>query len=259
MVNTTVSFVCVTYNHSQKMIQDMITSVDSVMSYCPSYDYDIILVDNSEVHVDMNLKGNYLHIIYADTNLGYCQGNNLGIENSNSDYIIVINPDIIITNSLCIDWLIGTAKFYNSICGTVIGTSSWYTYTASFPTDKKYETKNLPFFYDQPTLTKPGNWKAFKYIDGCLMSFSKELWADVGGFDGNCFPGYFGENIFAFKASLKGYKIKECNIKSNFKHVGGNQTMEQLNMIKNWSKLGREYFYENYALPNWDEFLNYMR
>ena len=29
--------------------------------------------------------------------------------------------------------------------------------------------------------------------------------------------------------------------------------------IIEWTKSGREYFYNNYAIPNWDQFLEYLR
>jgi hypothetical protein len=258
----TISFVCVLYKHSEEMIQRMIDSIDNVLQYCPFFDYEIVLWENG-IEDDKCLvyegMSNSVKACAIDQNLGYCGGNNKAINVAKGDYIIVTNPDIIFTDSLCIDWLVGTSKMHNCISGRLIGTEKWYTYASSFPTDKKYDPKELPFFYDQPTLTKPGNWKSFKYVDGCLFCIPKNVWEEIGGFDEDLFPGYFGENSLCFQAFLKGFQIKDCNIEKLFKHSGGVRSPMEMQQIKDWSKAAREKFYEKYALSNWDKFLEYLR
>lgn len=261
----TISFVCVVYKHPIDMVQRMVNSIDSVMQYCPFFDYEIIILENSaELISDSKIKrlelvSSKVKVFVVPGNLGYCGGNNFAIERTKNDYIIIINPDIVIENSLSIDWLVGTSKLHNCISGKLIGTPEWYTYTSSFPTDRKYKPNELPFFYDQPTLIKSGNWKVFKYIDGCFFCFSKKLWTDIGGFDENIFPGYFGENTFCFKSYLKGYGINNCNIDGLFSHDNYDSNSKQSsNNVMTWSKFGREYFYENYALSNWEKFIQYL-
>jgi GT2 family glycosyltransferase len=252
----TVSFICVVFNHPVDMVQRMINSIDNVMQYCPRYEYDIILVDHSDE------KGSYNSFnsctIIDSNNTGYCGGNNTGIGQSSSNYIIIINPDIILEKSLCVDWMVGSAKLYNAISGKVVGTNEWYTYTSSFPTSKKYKPEELPFFFNEPTLKKSGNWKPFRYVDGCLMCFSKSLWEKVGGFDESIFPGYFGENAFAFNAFLKGYRIINAHIDGFYSHKHGKRPFKEEQDVIKWSKDGRQYFYQHYALTNWDKFLEYL-
>ncbi len=265
----TVSFVCTLYNHSEEMVQRLIDSIDNILQYCPFFDYEIILWENGASYskstneysniYKFNNMSKSVNTYATSENLGYCGGNNKAIEHAKGDYIIITNPDIIFTESLCIDWLVGTSKMHNCISGRLIGTEKWYTYASSFPTDKKYDPKELPFFYDQPTLTKPGNWKSFKYIDGCLFCIPKTVWKEIGGFDEDLFPGYFGENSLCFQAFLKGFQIKECNIEKLFKHSGIVRSPMEMQRIKNWSKDAREKFYEKYALPNWDKFLEYLK
>ena len=254
----TVDFISVTYNHPSKMVQEMVDSIRTVMQYCPHLEYKIIIQDNSDTKKEkINVIERCDNVNFSSTNLGYCGGNNTAIEHSSAEYIVIVNPDIKINNSLCVDWMIGTAKLYDCIVGRLVGTNKWYTYSSSFPTDKKYDPKQLPFFYDQPTLPKPGNWRPFKYIDGSLMCFNKKIWKDIGGFDEDIFPGYFGENTFVFNAFLKGYKIRDARIEKYYDHtsVHKHQKMDQ---IKIWSQQGRELFYEKYALINWAKFLEYL-
>jgi len=255
-MKTTVSFVSVLYNHSETLVQRCIDSIHNVMQYCHYFDYDIILINNLDTK-KYELNGEY-RLIDSIKNLGYCGGNNLAIQNSNSEYIIILNPDIKLTNSLCIDWLIGTCKLNNSISGRLIGTNEWYTYASSFPTDKKYDI--LPFYFNEPTLIKPGNWKSFKYIDGCLMVFSKSIWEDVEGFDEDIFPGYFGENVFAFKTYLKYKKfiLSDCKINNTYIHDNNDSTFNSPENIIKWTKESRQIFYNKYANNNWDLFLEYL-
>lgn len=258
-MKTDISFVIVIYNHSESLVQRCITNIHNVMQYCNYFEYDIILVNNLNTKNYNNLNLPF-KLFNNPINSGYCGGNNIGIKNSNSEYIIVLNPDIKIISSLCIDWLIGTCKLNNSISGKLIGTTSWYTYAASFPTDKKYENEPLPFFFNEPTLSKPGNWKSFKYIDGCLLAFSKSIWEDVGGFDEEIFPGYFGESAFCFSAYLKYNKfiLSNINFSDTYIHKDNDSTHNDPIDIIDWTKGSRQLFYTKYALNNWDKFINYL-
>lgn len=258
-----ISLICVLYNHSHDIVERMFQSAVECLQYSPHFDYNIMLVDNGEECLDHDRllsicpSNDIYTYINTGKNLGYCGGNNFGIARTDSDYILVVNPDIIFLESLCFDWIVGNAKLHNAISGKLIGNHRWYTYSASFPLDKKYDPDKLPFYHNEPTLDKPGNWKAFKYIDGSLMCFAKKLWEDVGGFDEEYFPGYFGENAFMFKAFLKDYKIRDAEIHNCYKHSQNHAAAYEQKII-NWSKEGRKQFYKNYALQNYDKFLEYM-
>lgn len=255
------SIVCTIYNHSEDVIMQMLKSLANCLQYCPQIDYDVIMVDNSD-KVKLSyypfqelFKQNVFQWVPTNSNLGYCGGNNFGVKYSNKDYIMIVNPDIVFTNSLCFDWILGSTILYNSISGRMVGKDNWYTYSSSFPTDKKYAPDKLPFYFREPTHQLPGNWKIFKYIDGSLMCFSRKLFNDIGGFDEDIFPGYFGENSFAFKAYLKGYKLIDCIVDKFYNHNSQNKDIDS---IIEWSKIGRKIFYEKWALTNWDKFLQYL-
>lgn len=258
----TVSFICTVYNHDLELVQRMINSVDQAMLYRKEFKYDFIIVNNSEEeqvnYSDLNSFTNNILHVRSDTNSGYCGGNNLGIKSSESEYIFIINPDIIIENSLCIDWMLGFSKLNNSISGWLIGTNEWYTYASTFPTESQYDPSALPFYPNEPTLEKPGRWRSFRYIDGSFMCFPRNLAIDIGGFDEDIHPGYFGENVFCFKAFLAGYKIDNSRTKDMYLHKHGHRTPEQEAKVYAWSKIGRELFYKKYALTNWDKFIEYM-
>ena len=92
-----ISLISVLYNHDINIVKNMIISIHNCMQYCSYFDYEIILVNNSpDINYDFNF--NNVKLIDSNDNLGYCGGNNLGILNSNGNYIIIINPDVIITD-----------------------------------------------------------------------------------------------------------------------------------------------------------------
>ena len=257
MINPLVSFVCVIYNHSQSLVQRCINSIHENMKNVDLLFYDIIIVNNNALINNYNFKGPH-NLITPNTNTGYCGGNNIGISSSKSDYIIIINPDIKLLNSKGIERMIQACN-NNYISGRLVGAQKWYAYPASFPTDKKYVNCDLPYYMWEHTLDKPGNWRAFKYIDGSLMAFPKSLWKDIGGFDEDFFPGYFGETAFAFKAYLKygNFILQDCDIENTYLHDNNDARLD-MSVIDPLTQNMRLLFYYKYALNNWDKFKKYL-
>jgi len=61
---------------------------------------EIIVVDNAskdQSHTDAKKRFPEIRIIENKENLGYCEGNNVGIRQAMGDFIIILNPDTIIT------------------------------------------------------------------------------------------------------------------------------------------------------------------
>ncbi|MFX0149876.1 MAG: glycosyltransferase family 2 protein [Candidatus Hodarchaeota archaeon] len=82
----------------------------------------VIVVDNASETEDISkldtLRHKILEIIYNNTNLGYAGGNNIGInyamKNTNSDYILIINPDVIVDTEFLIE-LISIMEKYSKV------------------------------------------------------------------------------------------------------------------------------------------------
>jgi len=58
--------------------------------------YEIILVDNNshdKSHLKCKERFPKIKLIENSTNLGYCEGNNVGIRHSNGDFVVILNPD----------------------------------------------------------------------------------------------------------------------------------------------------------------------
>jgi len=94
-----VSIIILNYNAGNLLLN----CVDSVFkSTYPNF--EVLVVDNISTdnsHVICKEKFEKIHLIKNKENLGYCEGNNVGIRNADGEFIVILNPDTIVEP----DWL----------------------------------------------------------------------------------------------------------------------------------------------------------
>ena len=93
--NPLVSIIILNYN-AGKLLKECIDSI-----FQSNYKkYEIILVDNNSndnSHLECKQKFQSINLIENKKNLGYCEGNNVGIRASKGEFVVVLNPDTILT------------------------------------------------------------------------------------------------------------------------------------------------------------------
>ncbi|MCE5359395.1 MAG: glycosyltransferase family 2 protein [Acidithiobacillus sp.] len=93
------SVVIVNY-HSLTMLKDCIPSV--LRQELPeAWDLEVLLVDNSPGDGTAQWVADHfpeVHIISSPTNDGYAGGNNRGITAARGDYVLVLNPDVVVVD-----------------------------------------------------------------------------------------------------------------------------------------------------------------
>jgi len=70
-----------------------------------------LIVDNNSKdnsHKDCKKKFPQIRLIENNDNLGYCEGNNVGIKNTNSEFVVILNPDTVVEST----WLKGFVDSY---------------------------------------------------------------------------------------------------------------------------------------------------
>jgi GT2 family glycosyltransferase len=103
-----VSIVIATYNNLEYTKQ----CVDSIYERTEYPDFEIIIVDNASLDGTVNYlkqltaQNNNVTAIFNESNLGFAAANNQGILKSESDYIVFLNNDTIVTKG----WLGGLIK-----------------------------------------------------------------------------------------------------------------------------------------------------
>ena len=107
--NPKVSVIILNYNAGDLLIN----CVESVLN--TSYDnIEVIVVDNASAdnsHQKCKERFDKIKIIENKQNLGYCEGNNVGIRDAQGEFIVILNPDTIVKQNL-ISELITAYKRY---------------------------------------------------------------------------------------------------------------------------------------------------
>jgi len=106
-LNHLVSIIILNYNAGNLLLN----CVDSVFkSTYPNF--EVIVIDNLSTdnsHIRCKEKFEKIQLIENKENLGYCEGNNIGIRNANGEFIIILNPDTIVEPN----WLNHLMSAYN--------------------------------------------------------------------------------------------------------------------------------------------------
>ncbi len=93
-----VSIIILNYN-AGKLIQDCVKSVLEI-NY---QQLEVIIVDNLSTdnsHKECKEKFPSIKVIENNGNLGYCEGNNVGIRECKGEFVIILNPDTIVESNL---------------------------------------------------------------------------------------------------------------------------------------------------------------
>ncbi|MDB3888029.1 glycosyltransferase [Candidatus Pelagibacter sp.] len=244
MKNLTV--VIVTYKTPEKIILDCLRSIDSEIK--------VLIVENSENFKHKNLilsKFNNVEILCTGKNLGYGAGNNYGINSAKTDYILILNPDVICDKdffSNIRDLIFNTKDF------SIIGCQ--YSYDDIFmPAGFFNKKKNNEFVKD----FRNNNIKSLskvEWVTGCSMLLDLKKFETKNIFDQDFFL-YF-EEFDLCKSIIKAGKNIFTSSKLKIHHLGfksslGESEIENLNAIniKDWHYMWSSfYFYKknyNYA------------
>jgi len=200
-VNPLISIIILNYN-AGKLIEECVDSI-----YQSNYkNFEIILVDNNskdESHVKCKEKFPLINLIANKENLGYCEGNNVGIRVANGKFVIVLNPDTIVEPNWINELLHGYEKFGDGI------------YQPKFLTlDNEsilQSTGNMiqlfGFGYSRNKGDKDenqfNNIENINYASGTCLFTTKEIFTQLGFFDSFLFA-YHDDLDLCWRASMQG-------------------------------------------------------
>ena len=88
----------------------MLNCVESVLKANYS-NIEVIIVDNNskdQSHIECKKIFSKILLIENKENLGYCEGNNVGIRQARGEFIVILNPDTIVSS----DWLVELFSAY---------------------------------------------------------------------------------------------------------------------------------------------------
>ena len=187
--------------------------------------YPIIIVENSQnIKLKEELEKKYSNVecILPDENLGYGAGNNLGIKNSKTKYVLTLNPDTILYENT-ISKLLEQANMIEDFA--LLGPKVISGAENVSNIDSKIEEVN--------------------YIKGFAIFFNKEKFINIGYFDENYFL-YFEEIDLCKKVIKSNNKIYLIN-NAFIEHVGGKSHEDkydfEMELSRNWHWMWSSFYY----------------
>ena len=220
---------------SENVIHQCIESIDK--------EIPIIIVENSDNQIfKKDLEEKYINVkcILSNKNLGMGSGNNLGIKNCKSDFIFILNPDVVLEKN-AIDELILASKKHSDF--TVLSPLASKIDYPNYQIDKnKMKVENdLPF--------------KVKSVDGFAMLFNKKnLDKIIRQETFNTNQSYFDENFFMYLENddlCKRIIERNENIyiipDAKIKHLGGKAVDEkyqnEIELSRNWHWIWSKFYF----------------
>ena len=208
MINLEIFIVILNWNGKS----DTLVCIDSLQSLQYSQ-YKIIIVDNGSTDDSVHeIKANFKNIILIETgqNLGYAEGNNVGIRYAlehDADYILLLNNDTTVAPDL-LDQLVNAAQ--KDPDAGVFGATLLYMDkpdTVWFA-GAQWNTQTLTFDYPYQDQPLPDNLSsATDYACGAALFFRAEVARSIGLLDARFFL-VWEESDWCLRATRAGYGCK---------------------------------------------------
>ena len=170
---------------------------------------EIILVDNASQdhsHIKCKEKFSQIKLIENKENLGYCEGNNIGIKSANGEYIIILNPDTEVESN----WIEEFIKEFNNH-GDGLYQPKLLAVSDKSRINSAGNMMNIFGFgfssgKGKKDSKKFGNFKPINYASGACLFTSKKILDKIGFFD---------PYLFAYHDDLElGWRALQLGIKS---------------------------------------------
>ena len=205
---------------SEKVIDDCINSIDK--------DLPIIVVENSNNQNFKRLleeKFDNVKCILTNKNLGMGRGNNVGIKNANSKYVMIINPDTVLYKNTISELINISNKIDFSILSPICDDKDYPNYKGV-----NHEENDLI---------------DVNHVDGYSMLLDKSKFNNE----------YFDEEIFMFLENndlCRRMKIKKEKIivvkNAKIKHFGGKSVNSKKNfeieILRNWHWMWSKFYFK---------------
>ena len=214
---------------SDHVIYNCINSIDK--------NIDILVVDNSNnVDFKKNIEKKYDNVkcILSPENIGMGAGNNLGIKNVNKDFVLILNPDVILQGDT-IDEIINASYIIDSF-----GIMSPISNKIEYPNYKLDEKEQNNFDAVKPFKVKS--------VDGYAMLLNLKRLKKIENFN------FFDENFFLYLENddlcVELKKNKE-NIyivpQSKINHLGGEAVdpkyKREIELSRNWHWMWSKFYF----------------
>jgi len=225
--------IIVTYKTSEKIILDCLKSINSEVK--------ILIVENSEKFEHKNLilsQFRNVEIFCTGKNLGYGGGNNYGIELVKTDYILILNPDVICAND-----------FFSNISELITKTEDFsiigcqYLYDDVFMPAGFFDKKKNNQFVKDFRNNNVNSLAKVEWVTGCSMLLNIKKFNTKNIFDQNFFL-YF-EEFDLCKSLIKTNKNIYTSNKLKVHHLGFKSSggKNEIENLKDWHYMWSSFYF----------------
>ena len=210
---------------SEKVIHQCIKSLNQ--------NIPIIVVehsDNKKLKEDLEKKYNNLKCILAKSNLGMGSGNNIGLKAANTDYVLLLNPDVLLEDNTIEELFLASQNLANfSMLAPLEKNFNNYGFL-----NKKKSNKNLedaPFEVD--------------FIDGFAMLINKKKFKEIDYFDENFFM-YLENNDLCKRSRDKGdliYIVPKSKINHLAAKAVDKKYEDEIEFSRNWHWIWSKFYF----------------
>jgi len=264
------SIVIINYNTKNITIE----CINSVLDNTKNFSFEIILVDNASVdgsYAEFQkrfYKYPFIHLIKNNKNLGFAYANNIGAERAKGRYILFLNSDTVIKNSLfkeMILWMDKAKDVAVSSCALKNKDGSLQGSGGYFPTLSKvfawmFFLEDVPFLDRLVKPFHPVHSKSIFYnglgyfkkerrqdwVTGAFFLIKKEIFEKAGGFNPDYFM-YTEEVDLCYRVKKMGYDIAYLP-QWEIIHLGGASSTKEFPIISEYK--GIKLFYKK-NMPTW--------
>ncbi len=222
--------IIISYN-GKKLTEECIKSLDNLST--KNINFKITIVDNNSNDDTVEfISNNYqdINIIANKKNLGYAAAINIGMKNTNSDFAIITNNDVVFTpdsiekilnflkenhNAAVVapQQLYPDGKWQRSY-GDFVGIKSGLKYLFLVTLFQNHYFRK---FYKVNKRKRP---KCVEYADGAVLCIKREIFNKVNGFDEDYFF-YSEEMDFCYRVKLASYSVWHLPTSIVYHHRGG--------------------------------------
>jgi N-acetylglucosaminyl-diphospho-decaprenol L-rhamnosyltransferase len=235
------SIVIVTFK-SELVIHECIKSIEK--------DIKIIVVENSDNSLfKEELENTYDNVscVLTSKNLGMGVANNIGIKKAKTDFVLILNPDVILETSTINELIIASQKNIN--------------FAILAPISVDVDFPNYELFNNEKNNKESDFSYRVKSVDGFAMLFNKKQLDEVLSKD------YFDQNFFMYLENddlCKRIRQIDENIfivpKSKIKHLGAKGVNEKYNkeieLSRNWHWIWSKFYFNKKHFGYSKAFLN---
>jgi len=197
------SIIIVNYN-AGNLLKNCLSSVFKTRN---NY-FEVILVDNAsndQSHQKCKEEFPEITLIENKTNLGFCEGNNVGIKNAKGDFFVFLNPDTEVEP----EWLNELHKAYETF-----GEGLFQPKLKDLDDRQKFNTTGnmlTPFGfgflrgYNEKDIGQYENIEHISYCSGACLFIPRKILDKTGCFDPYLFA-FYEDTSLSWKAAMLGIK-----------------------------------------------------